>query len=89
LEVAQQSLRDRSWSKIASSTCDAGYRTKIVHIRDEYTPVLGASNSIKYGMAAAPDKESAKDHKSFCIEDRLRAMLQQIANRKNKDAPYT
>ena len=62
---------------------------KTVRIRHEYSPRVGSANSIKYGMAnGTTDKESINELKSFCIDGRLRATLQKIANSGDKDAPY-
>jgi len=61
---------------------------KIVHIRHEYTPVVGSENSIKYGMGAEPDAQSAYALKGFCIEGNLLTILHKIAYDKDKDAPY-
>ena len=61
---------------------------KTVHIRHEYTPQVGSENSITYGLGPDPDPGSAKELKSFCIGDRLRTTLKQIAMSKGKDAPY-
>jgi len=62
---------------------------KIVHIKHVYSPQVGSENSIKYGMADdTTDEDSAKVLKSFCIEGKLHTTLQQIANSKDKDAPY-
>jgi hypothetical protein len=60
---------------------------KTVHIRHEYSPVVGSENSIRYGLGPDPDKDAAKDLESFCIDDQLRSTLQRIDNSK-EDAPY-
>jgi len=57
---------------------------KIVHIRHEYSPVGGSSNSVAYGMQANPDAGSAAEIKSFCLDGPLRTSLQQIADGKDK-----
>jgi len=62
---------------------------KIVHIRHEYMPILGASNSIVYGMGSEPNANSARELKSFCIDGRLRAILQDVVDRKKKRASYS
>jgi hypothetical protein len=62
---------------------------KTVHIRHAYTPILGTENSIKHGMRPDPDLHSNEELKSFCIDGRLRTILQEIADGKDKDAPYT
>jgi hypothetical protein len=49
---------------------------KIVHIRHEYTPVLGSENSVSYGMGPSSDPNMAKELKSFCIDGHLRATLE-------------
>src|SRR5712692_1218388 len=51
---------------------------KTVHIRHEYSPIRGAKNSIRYGMGPNPDARSAEELKSFCMDDRLHAILQGI-----------
>jgi hypothetical protein len=61
---------------------------KVVHIRHEYTPQVGSENSIKYGMGPDPSADSIEALKGFCIDSRLHTILQQIANSKDKDAPY-
>lgn len=58
---------------------------KIVHLRHEYTPALGANNSTSYGMQPKPDPNSAAEIRSFCLDGGLRALLQQIADGKEKD----
>lgn len=63
---------------------------KTVHIRHEYTPVRGSSNSIKYGLLHDPsDPQSAAEIDSFCFDGHLRKTLQQVAESKDKDAPYS
>ncbi len=59
-----------------------------IHIRHEYRPVAGATNSIKYGLETSADPESAKELQGFCIDNRLGAALKKIADSKDKDAPY-
>jgi len=58
---------------------------KIVHIRHEYSPVGGSSNSVGYGMGANPDKYAAEEIKSFCIDGPLHTTLQRIADGQDKD----
>jgi hypothetical protein len=63
---------------------------QMVHIRHEYTPVRGSSNSVKYGMLHNPnDPVSVKEIASFCMDGQLRKTLQQIADSKDTDAPYS
>jgi len=62
---------------------------KVVHIRHEYSPIMGSSNSIKYGMESPPDARSAAELKTFCLDGGLRATLQRIADTKGADAPYS
>ncbi len=62
---------------------------KIVHVRHEYSPVVGSTNSIRYGMTRDSDSDESKDElKTFCIDGRLQSVLQQIADGKTRDAPY-
>jgi hypothetical protein len=63
---------------------------KTIRIRHEYTPVLGANNSIKFAMGSHPsDQWAAQVLKSLCIDGQLQTTLQQIADSKDKDAPYS
>jgi hypothetical protein len=61
-----------------------------VHIRHEYSPVVGSENSVAYGMGADANPRLAKEIASFCLDGRLRTALQGIANGtdKNKSASY-
>lgn len=59
-----------------------------VHIRHEYTPYMGSENSIKYALGSDPDPVMVKQLNSFCIDGRLHSILKQIADSKDKDAPY-
>lgn len=60
---------------------------KTVHIRHEYTPADGATDSVKYGLVQG-DKESAEELKSICVEGPLLRTMKQIANSKDLDAVY-
>jgi hypothetical protein len=60
----------------------------IVHIRHEYTPNLGSTNIVRYGMVPPVDAEMVEELKSFCIDDRLRETLSRIAESGSEDAPY-
>lgn len=65
---------------------------KIVHIRHEYTPIVGASNNAAYGMGGPhADPCSVKQLNSFCIDNGLHAVLQNVAEGrvKGKIAWYT
>jgi hypothetical protein len=62
---------------------------KTIHIRHEYSPVLGSTNSIKYGLGDSATPGEAKELVKFCIDGRLAATLRQIADSKDKDAPYS
>lgn len=62
---------------------------KIVHIRHEYTPFLGGTNSVSYGLGDSPDKEMADELKSMCVDGQLRNTLQSIASGGKMDAPYS
>jgi len=61
---------------------------KTVHIRHEYTPVLGATNSVMYGLGSKPDPNMAKEIESLCVDEKLHTTLQKIVDGKDKDAPY-
>jgi hypothetical protein len=60
---------------------------KVVHIRHEYTPVLGSDNSISYGMGPGADPASVKELQSFCFDNGLRKTFNQLQSQ-NKDASY-
>jgi hypothetical protein len=60
-----------------------------VHIRHEYTPVDGGTNSVKYGLGPNPDKDMAAELKSMCVEGPLLRSLTNILHDKGKDAPYS
>lgn len=68
---------------------------KTVHIRHEYTPIVGASNNTAYGMGPHPDPYAVKELNSFCIDGGLHGILQNVADSnprgrsKGKIAPYT
>lgn len=49
---------------------------KTVHIRHEYTPVLGANNGFRYAMDTPPDKLTMSELKSFCVDPQLYAKLE-------------
>jgi hypothetical protein len=61
---------------------------KTVHVRHEYAPRLGSSNSIKYGMGDSPDPGSAEELKSFCLDSQLHGILHHVASSRDRDAPY-
>ncbi len=61
---------------------------KTIHIRHEYSPVVGSMNSIKYGLGPSATPDSAKQLQEFCVDGRLGATLGKIANSTDKDAPY-
>ena len=60
----------------------------VVHIRHEYTPVLGSSNSVRYGLGAGADPAMAAELKSLCLDQRLQRSLQQNAESPNREVPY-
>ena len=62
---------------------------KIVHVRHEYEPIPGGTNSIRYGMSSHPDPDSAAELKSFCISGPLRDALQRVANSEKESASYS
>jgi hypothetical protein len=62
---------------------------KNVHIRHEYSPVRGSSNSVDYGLGSNPDPDMAKEIETFCLDNRLRNTLREIANSKEKSAWYS
>jgi len=62
---------------------------KTVHIRHEYTPAPGSSNSVGYGLGSNPDPAAAKEIDGFCLDAHLRENLTQIANSKDRWASYS
>ncbi len=60
-----------------------------VHIRHEYSPVLGSENSVAYGLGSKPDPAMAKEIASFCLDKRLLDTLSEIANSKDRWASYS
>jgi len=60
-----------------------------VHIRHQYTPVVGSLNSIRYGMGDDPDPSAAKELGTFCLDPRLRSILQRVVRNEKEDAWYS
>jgi len=58
----------------------------VVHIRHEYTPSLGSTNSVRYGMGPAPDPAMKKELTSLCISPSLSHALEKVIDSKDKDA---
>lgn len=62
---------------------------KMIHIRHEYSPVLGWTGSIRLGWGTNFDNQwAAGEIKSFCVDSGLRDVLQRMVNSKEGDAPY-
>lgn len=61
---------------------------KVVHIRHEYTPVLGGTNSVHYAFNDPPDLDMINELDSLCVAGQLRRTLRSVAESKDKDAPY-
>ncbi len=62
---------------------------KAVHIRHEYSPVLGSTSSIRIGWGTNFDNQwAAEGIQSFCIDTGLRDVLQRVVSTKEGDAPY-
>jgi hypothetical protein len=60
-----------------------------VHIRHEYTPVIGATNSVSYGLLQAKeDPDSAKELATLCIDPSLRSKLLGGLEDKNTIIPF-
>jgi hypothetical protein len=47
----------------------------IVHISHQYTPVLGNTNSVRYGFQSSADPASREEDESVCIDPKLRETL--------------
>ncbi|HLK03033.1 MAG TPA: DUF4424 family protein [Candidatus Acidoferrum sp.] len=62
---------------------------KTVHIRHEYSPVLGYTGSLRLGWGTNFNNEWAiAEMKSFCVDSGLRDVLQRMVSSKEGDAPY-
>jgi Domain of unknown function (DUF4424) len=60
---------------------------KIVHIRHEYTPAVGNTNSIHYGWGPNPEDKAMSDElNSLCIDNKLHTVLQKLEDSKDQDA---
>ena len=62
----------------------------ITHISHQYTPVLGSTNSVRYGLSSEKDADSAmvKEVASLCIDPTLRNRLRGAASRADTFVPY-
>jgi len=58
-----------------------------VHIRHAYTPVVGDTNSARYGIDRS-DPSMVAELKSMCVEGPLLRTLTNVVHSKGKDAPY-
>ncbi len=47
----------------------------VVHISHQYTPVLGNTNSVRYGFESSADPASRQEDESVCIDPKLRKTL--------------
>jgi hypothetical protein len=63
----------------------------VVHISHQYTPVLGGSNSIGYGLSATGqvDPDMAKEVSSLCLGQELSKKLEGYSQRPDRMVPYT
>jgi hypothetical protein len=60
------------------------------HIRHQYTPVLGSTNSVSYGLLQAKeDPDSAKELASLCIDPALRRTLTAYVMDEHNIVPYS
>lgn len=60
------------------------------HIRHQYTPVLGSTNSVSYGLLQAKeDPDSAKELASLCIDPALRRTLTAYVLDEHDIVPYS
>lgn len=55
------------------------------HVRHEYTPVVGNTNSVRYGMLGK-DPDMVEELNSLCIDSQLRSSLTKLINTKGKNA---
>jgi hypothetical protein len=63
----------------------------VIHISHQYTPVLGNTNSVRYGLAPVTkeDPNSAKELASLCIDPRLRKVLVHDVDTANTSVPFS
>jgi hypothetical protein len=62
----------------------------IIHISHEYTPALGSTNSISYGLLQAKeDPESAKELNSLCLDPGLRKTLIESVKKPKSNVPFS
>ena len=47
----------------------------VIHISHQYTPVLGGTNSVRYGLESSADPASREEDESVCIDPKLRQTL--------------
>ena len=63
-----------------------------VHIRHSYSPVLGGTNSVSYGLQGKrkdPDEKYYVDEiNSLCLEPQLRQRLLQLSQKKDMSVPF-
>ena len=63
-----------------------------VHIRHSYSPVLGGTNSVSYGLKGkrknTDEKYYVDEINSLCLEPRLRQSLLQLSQRKDMSMPF-
>ena len=57
----------------------------IVKIHHEYTPVLGSDNSFGYALDADASNETKKEWNKFCVNDKLKAVLNKLSGPDSKD----
>jgi Domain of unknown function (DUF4424) len=63
----------------------------VIHISHQYTPVLGSTNSVRYGLSSEKDADPVmvKEIASLCVDPALRNTLGGIAGRADKLVPYS
>lgn len=61
-----------------------------IHIRHEYTPVLGNTNSVGYGLVSAKeDPDSAKEIASLCLDPELRRTMVSLVKDRRNTVPFS
>jgi len=62
----------------------------VVHVSHEYTPVLGSTNSVSYGLLQAKeDPDSTKELATLCIDSGLRSKLLDYLKDQNTIIPFS
>ncbi len=59
-----------------------------IHIRHEYTPAIGGTNSVRYGLGTPADPDETKQLDTLCLDPALRTRLTTLSRRDDRQVPY-